>query len=190
MDKMLFACSGNAGGEVSYPARYDSVVAVGATYPNDSRCEWSNYGLGLDLVAPGYNINTTTSGGGYAPDDGTSFAAPHAAAAAALIWSAYPDSENWEVEDRLLTRIHDLGAPDWDEETGYGLVNAYRPSQKPEGNLNSDDKVDIFDAAMVAISFGSKPGDTNWNVIADSKIDRLIDIFDLVIVAGHSGWEA
>lgn len=190
MDKMLFACSGNAGGEVSYPARYDSVVAVGATYPNDSRCEWSNYGLGLDLVAPGYNINTTTSGGGYAPDDGTSFAAPHAAAATALIWSAYPDSENWEVEDRLLTRIHDLGAPDWDEETGYGLVNAYWPSQRPEGNVNSDSVVDIFDVAVISAAFGSEPGDLNWNAVADIRIDRVIDIFDIVQPALHFGEEA
>ena len=38
-----------------------------------------------DLAAPGVDITTTALGGGYAPVTGTSFAAPFASAAAALL---------------------------------------------------------------------------------------------------------
>jgi len=59
-DTLIFAGSGNDGNtSIAYPAAYPSVVAVGATCPNDSRCEFSNYGPNLDFVAPGFDINST-----------------------------------------------------------------------------------------------------------------------------------
>jgi len=53
---IVFA-SGNGNGPVSYPAKYDEVIAVGATDHNDVRWaifeDWgSNYGSELDVVAP------------------------------------------------------------------------------------------------------------------------------------------
>ncbi len=50
---LLFGGSGNGCGEdVRWPASHDSVIAVGATGPNDVRWDYSNYGPALDLVAP------------------------------------------------------------------------------------------------------------------------------------------
>lgn len=48
---LVVASSGNAGGEVHYPARYESVIAVGAVTANGSRANYSAYGPELDLVA-------------------------------------------------------------------------------------------------------------------------------------------
>jgi len=42
-----------AGSVVTYPAGFESVVAVGATDPNNQRAQGSNYWSGIDLVAPG-----------------------------------------------------------------------------------------------------------------------------------------
>lgn len=55
------------------------------------------------------------------------------------------------------------------------------------GDINGDRIVDIFDLARFGISFGSKPGDPNWDPNADINDDGLIDIFDLVIAALHFG---
>lgn len=50
-------------------------------------------------------------------------------------------------------------------------------------DVNYDRCVDIFDCVFLAISFGSKPGDPNWNEHADINGDQIVDIFDMVIVA-------
>lgn len=51
---ILVAASGNFGApQVSLPAGYPGVIAVGATRPDDSRAPYSSYGSTLDLMAPG-----------------------------------------------------------------------------------------------------------------------------------------
>jgi len=55
------------------------------------------------------------------------------------------------------------------------------------GDLNSDGIVDIYDVVIIAIAFGSKQGDSNWNPLADLNNDGIVDIFDVVIVAKNFG---
>lgn len=52
-------------------------------------------------------------------------------------------------------------------------------------DLTDDGIVDIFDIVTVAVAYGSKPGDDNWNPNADLIQDGTIDIFDIVIAAGN-----
>jgi len=58
------------------------------------------------------------------------------------------------------------------------------------GDVNGDGIVDVFDLIKVAIAFGSKPSDPNWNPNADLNNDNLIDVFDLIKVAIHFGEKA
>ncbi|MGM0441421.1 MAG: S8 family serine peptidase [Elusimicrobiota bacterium] len=134
---VLVGASGNDDlNEIAYPAKYENVIAVGATDINDDRVDtwdWgSNYGTGLDLVAPGKDILSTY------PDDnprqagGTSMAAPFVAGLASLMVSYYEDSgSGWDpkkIKDILITTadgINGTGYPDWDDETGYGRINSY-----------------------------------------------------------------
>ncbi|MEE9201868.1 MAG: S8 family serine peptidase, partial [Dehalococcoidia bacterium] len=86
---ILVAGAGNLGDEgypdlVFYPAKYDEVIAVGATDETDTRVITSGWGPSLELVAPGANVYTTTKGGGYGTGGGTSLSTPHVAGAAAL----------------------------------------------------------------------------------------------------------
>lgn len=56
----LIAATGNDyTNTVYYPASHSCVIAVGATSQNNIRCDFSNYGVGLELVAPGKNIYST-----------------------------------------------------------------------------------------------------------------------------------
>jgi len=60
---------------------------------------------------------------------GTSMAAPHVAAAAALIIARYPSWTNVQVRDRLLYTATDLGATGLDNTFGYGIVNVLKALQ-------------------------------------------------------------
>ena len=135
---VVFAASGNDNnGTISYPAHYDDCIAVGAMSPcnerkNTGSCDgenyWgSNYGSDLDFVTPGVRINTITSSGGYTSTfNGTSSACPHAAGIAGLILSVAPNMTPEQVRTIMQMNADDIGSPGFDNETGYGRVNAYQ----------------------------------------------------------------
>ena len=90
-------------------------------------------GIYPKLVAPGVGINTADlSFGGYpmyVEVSGTSFAAPHAAGAIALLAGAFPDASVSQIETALTQAARDLGMAGEDNSYGYGLVDvmaAYR----------------------------------------------------------------
>jgi hypothetical protein len=46
-------------------------------------------------------------------------------------------------------------------------------------DLNKDGTVNIVDASKVAKAFGCKPGDSNWDAIADMDLNEVINIVDV-----------
>ncbi|MDD2890849.1 MAG: S8 family peptidase [bacterium] len=125
---LLFAATGNDGIEATgdtlgYPAKYSSVIAVGAIQQSGDRWQYSNYGDHIKIVAPGVNITSTVPGTAYQAMNGTSMACPQAAGAAALIWAAKTGLTNAEVRDILLNTATDISPAGWDKYTGYGKIN-------------------------------------------------------------------
>jgi len=124
---LVVAAAGNSGQNVPlYPAAYDCVLGVGAVNRDAIRAGFSTYGLGVDVVAPGASVLSTTLtdvSGGYAYVHGTSFASPHVSGLAALIFSARPDLTAWDVREIIMRSAKDLGTPGFDEEYGYGLID-------------------------------------------------------------------
>jgi serine protease len=152
---LVVGASGNmAAQSVAYPARANQVFAVGATTEHICQAEYSNDGPGLDIVAPGGGpdapldaeadrcrpdapagrdiVQMTFAGsvrrfgfpGGYM---GTSMAAPHVSATAALVIAsgvigARPTPA--QLESRLKSTSTDLGPPGYDTRYGAGLLNA------------------------------------------------------------------
>ncbi len=94
----------------------------------------SNFGTGLDVVAPGINIITTRVGSGLENFSGTSSATPHVAGLAALILSINPCLTEQEVRDIIKSTAQKLSGYNlinmsnglWNEEIGYGLIDAGR----------------------------------------------------------------
>jgi len=136
---VVVAASGNDGQpQVSYPAAFEAVIAVGAIDTNDQRCDFSNYGEDLELMAPGYRVVSTIRSNNYDFFTGTSMACPHVAGVAALVKSLNPSQNNVWIRQKLVDTAEDLGPAGWDEEYGYGLVDA-----SLGGGVGNWPKVDI-----------------------------------------------
>ena len=143
-DNGILVCfsSGNDNGAVNYPAKYSTTLCVGASSQCDERksnssCDgeywWgSNYGVEMDIIAPGVDVLTTSPGGGYTTTfNGTSAACPHAAGAVAMIWSANPALTATQAQSILESTADDeVGIPSedtpgWDRYMGWGRINLY-----------------------------------------------------------------
>lgn len=130
-DVVLVAAAGNvsSGGASgpAYPAAYDNVVAVAGVDPEGSHVGTSMVGGYVDLAAPGVDIIGPAPGGGYVrlTEGGTSFAAAYVSGAAALVRSYYPSLSADEVVERLIATA-DRPPEGYNDEVGYGVVNAYR----------------------------------------------------------------
>lgn len=74
------------------------------------------------LTAPGVDLVTTGPGAGYRIDGGAGAAAV-LAGAAAVVWSAHPNSTAAQVAQRLRLSAQDLGATGPDSRYGTGLLN-------------------------------------------------------------------
>lgn len=115
-DIVLIASAGNCGPDTDcdhpdaplVPARLNEVIAVGAV---DERLELagfsSRYGL-VELVAPGDDILSSVPGG-HQVRPGTSQAAPHVAAAAAIARSANAARSAADIRNALIESAQPLG---------------------------------------------------------------------------------
>jgi subtilisin family serine protease len=121
---VVVAAAGNDGAPLcAQPQLKTRILCVGAVDRGRNLARYSNYGQGVDLVAPGGDaenpILSTAPGGDYAPRVGTSQAAAHVAAAAALLVAL--GLRGAEVIDRLKRTAVSLGEP---TATGSGLLDA------------------------------------------------------------------
>ena len=154
---LVVGAAGNAAETaVAYPARTSHVISVGGVTEHGCQADYSNSGPGLDIMAPGGGTDAPNDDNQWDFDhcrpgepgrdifqvtftrdfrtfgippgfQGTSMAAPHVSALAALIIATKvlgPDPQPAEVEARLKATARDLGQPGYDRRYGYGLIDA------------------------------------------------------------------
>ena len=124
---LVVAASGNdgdAGNPLGYPASIPHVLTVGASDASNRIPAFSSRSRFVDLAAPGVAIPIATAiGKGWTTADGTSFAAPLVAGAAAWIWTARPGLDASQLFEVMRRSAVDIGAPGRDEAAGFGLLN-------------------------------------------------------------------
>jgi Subtilase family len=101
-DISVVAAAGNNGGVVGSPANEPGVVAVAAGNETKTLCSFSNRGVGIDLVAPGCNVDLAdpTSGQPWSRyPSGTSGASITTSVALALVRSYRPDLTREAAEE-------------------------------------------------------------------------------------------
>ncbi len=120
----------------SFPASYNAVVSVAAIDKDEAWAEFSQRTTQVELAAPGVDVISTYSktldeetgepvpGFGYATMSGTSMATPHVSGVAALVWSHFPQCNNYEIRQALSASARDLGEEGRDYKYGNGLVQA------------------------------------------------------------------
>ncbi|MFG0331187.1 MAG: S8 family serine peptidase [Phycisphaerales bacterium] len=125
---LLVWAAGNEGRNLTLNDRdADDIIVVGATDENDVKTGWSNYGIFVDVTAPGNNVYTASysSDSSYGPASGTSFSCPLTAGLCGLLFSSNPALTPDEVEDLLKNGVDDLGSSGIDDTYGYGRINVF-----------------------------------------------------------------
>lgn len=128
--------------ETAYDATVPGVLVVGASTKTDGRAAYSNYGTGLDVLAPGGGsasdpdacssssaiVSTwwdpSSKESTYGTGCGTSMAVAHVSGVGALLMSL--GRTNRAAADRIQSTATDLGPPGRDDQTGFGRVDAAR----------------------------------------------------------------
>ena len=123
---------GAAGNESSSgffsPADYRGALSVASTDVNDKLSWYSNYGINVDVCAPGENITSTLYAHTYTSMSGTSMASPLAAALAALVKGKFPAYTNLQVAEQVRVTCDNIDALNtgFAGSLGHGRINAYR----------------------------------------------------------------
>jgi len=172
------------------PANYPESFSVGALDSTGTILNVSSRGASAcgdalfpTVVAPGVNVRTSDlflgiAGAAYATVTGTSFAAPHAAGAMALLLSAFPEVDVSVIETALMRSATDLAAAGPDDTNGYGLIEipaAY--------HFLKQDKIAVYLDGSWHADVG---GNGQWDEAADSSY--LFGFADALPVSGD--WNA
>ncbi|HBN07125.1 MAG TPA: hypothetical protein DD435_00255 [Cyanobacteria bacterium UBA8530] len=121
------------GSPINTLANLPGVIGVGATDEDDKVTYFSNSGKYVSVSAPGWRVLSTMPsflngliGKPYQYMDGTSMACPNAAGVAALVKSVNPSLTPAQVKDILEKSAEDQGPKGFDEDYGFGRLNAAR----------------------------------------------------------------
>lgn len=222
---VICVSSGNENTVVSYPASNAETIAVGASTPCDTRkrsgpgavapvvvdpagtsCDgeyfWgSNYGAGLDVVAPGVKMSTLdisgTSGysalgqaGPYNSDyisafNGTSSACPMASALVALVLSVNPALTISQVRQIIESTTDKIGGytygsnssqPNgtWCNDAGYGRINAWAAVSKAFATLPIlGNDVNCTASQNYTVASNVNPSAVSWSFNGSASVGTL-----------------
>ena len=128
---LVVAAAGNdSNNKPYYPASLNHVLSVAASNSNDEKASFSNYGINVDVCAPGDNIYSTWENGTYVFLSGTSMAAPFASGVAAIVKSYFPTYNALQVAEQVKVTAELIDTvkknTPYAQQLGAGRINLYR----------------------------------------------------------------
>jgi subtilisin family serine protease len=169
---------------INFPASYIHSMAVGASNNLETQSSYSQYGDGLDFMAPSsggtLEITTTDRSGldGYSASNytttfsGTSAATPLAAGIAALMLSKDPDLTALDTRILMRSSCDMIGSDPYDDYTdwnmyyGYGRVNAYNALRALDGQRPTVAKEEDFSDGLPSTAEG-------WEFYSSNSYGRI-----------------
>jgi subtilisin family serine protease len=127
---IMVASTGNTGTNfVANPAAMNEVMGVASTTNNDTRSQFSSYGTGTFVAAPGEQVITLYPGQNYAVASGTSFSAPMVAGTAALAVQVNSEA-HYSGASMAVSQAKPLSS-----DLGHGRLDVYQAMQYATANL-------------------------------------------------------
>ncbi len=174
-----------------FPASREYCIAVAALDSLNLLADFSNYGLKVDLCAPGTGILAPFLGSYYAWWNGTSFSTPFVSGQAALVFSLNPLLTGNEAEDILeesAVNIDELN-PEYAGLLGHGLIDIMASveaiGQNILGDFNLSGTIDLLDIVYL-INYIYKDGPAPYPILsADVDCSGSNNILDVVYLINY-----
>ncbi|MEZ4888193.1 MAG: S8 family serine peptidase [Chitinophagales bacterium] len=200
-NSLVVAASGNGGSDnvgdsndetPFYPCNYTNALSVGATQDaSDNIAGYSNYGLSVNVFAPGSSILSTYPDNTYGFNTGTSMASPVVAGLAALVKAAHPDWTAQQVGEQIRVTcdpIEGANSSNLAGLLGNGRVNAERAvsEESPAIRLHSyfvldsggDGEMDAGESITLFLTFVNRLAPTNSVAVFLSTDDTNINFIN------------
>ncbi len=176
----LFVTSaGNAGVNMDetpfYPAAYENVLSVGSVGNTGAKSGFSNYGVSVDVFAPGENILSTFPNGQYGRLFGTSMSSPLVAALAGLVKTKFPDYTMEQVREQIRATASSIDSqnPTFRGRLGRGRID-------PVAALT---RSDLPSVRFVGASYEDEGGD--GNISASENVTLNVNVKNFLAAASN-----
>ena len=144
----------NGSGFLNYTNQPD-IYCIAMTDAADN--QRSMFGNHIDFAAPGWQIFSTTTNGGYAIGSGTSYSTPLFGGMLGVLMSINPTLAPDELIDLIKNSAVDKGQPGWDQFFGWGRVNFGAAALATAQSLPNISSVN-WTNNQLAVSANFKPG--------------------------------
>ena len=156
LGSLLVAAAGNdSTSDLHYPSSLPGVVSVASVGGTDRLASYSNFGIRVDILAPGgagiNGIRSTTPPNNYGDKTGTSMASPVAAGVFALVKSFHPSWTNEELIGQVLgtaDSVDDFN-PTFVGLMGEGRINAFRALTDQPTTEEPELRLDVLGITVV-----------------------------------------
>lgn len=171
--------------EFPFPASRDYCLAVAALDSVLLKASFSNYGVNIDVCAPGTRVYAPYLEDLYAWWDGTSFSAPFVTGLAALLKQQNPVASWDDLYNAIRSSARDVDTlnPAYTGLLGTGQIDPLRAlgvsAQIRRGDVNGNSVISISDVSALVFYLFVSSDSPNPGVAADCNCDDALSITDV-----------
>jgi hypothetical protein len=191
-DILVVAAAGNdstdAPSDFLFPASRDYCLAVAALDSTLLKADFSNYGVDVDVCAPGTRVYAPYLEDLYAWWDGTSFSAPFVTGLAALLKQQNPVASWDNLYNSISSSARDVDTlnPAYAGLLGTGQIDPLRAlgvsAQVRRGDVNGNSVISISDVCTLVFYLFVSSDAPNPGVAADCNCDNALSISDVAVL--------